>query len=36
MTFRYVPFADGRGVKYPARKLTVVTGNKRPICDIYQ
>jgi hypothetical protein len=27
-----VPFSDGRGVKYPARKLTtVVTGNKWPI-----
>jgi hypothetical protein len=25
-----VPFAAGRGVKYPTRKLTVVTGNKRP------
>lgn len=25
-----MPFADGRGVKYPARKLMVVTGNKRP------
>jgi hypothetical protein len=24
------PFAAGRGVKYPARKLTVVTVNKRP------
>jgi len=29
----YVPFTAGRGVKYPARKLTVVTGNKRPDCD---
>ena len=28
-----MPFADGRGVKYPARKLTVVTGNKRPAPD---
>ena len=29
MTFRFVPIAAGRGVIYPARKLPVVTGNKR-------
>jgi hypothetical protein len=27
----FVPFAASRGVKYPARKLPVMTSNKRPI-----
>jgi hypothetical protein len=27
----FVPFAAGRGEEYPARKLTLVTGNKVPL-----
>lgn len=29
-----MPFAACRGIKFPARKLTAVTGNKRPKADI--
>jgi hypothetical protein len=29
MVFWFVPFAVGRGVEYPVRKLMVVTGNNR-------